>query len=46
MIELIKELPDNVVGIVARGRVTNQECDNVLRPVMEVSLRRHRKLLA
>ena len=35
MIEIIKELPDNVVGIVARGRVTNEECDNVLRPAME-----------
>ena len=44
MIELIKELPDNVVGIVARGRVTNEECDSILRPAMEVSLRRHAKL--
>src|SRR5437588_11075796 len=44
MIELIKELPDNVVGIVARGRVTNQECDNILRPAMEASLKRHRKI--
>src|SRR5438093_1031842 len=44
MIELIKELPDNVVGIIARGRVTNEECDNVLRPAMERSLRRHGKI--
>jgi SpoIIAA-like len=44
MIELIKELPDNVIGIVARGRVTNEECDNVLRPAMEASLRRHSKI--
>jgi len=44
MIEIIKELPDNVVGIVARGRVTNEECDNVLRPAMELSLKRHRKI--
>ena len=44
MIEIIKELPDNVVGIVARGRVTNEECDNVLRPAMEASLKRHRKI--
>lgn len=44
MIELIKELPDNVVGIVARGRVTNEECDNVLRPAMERSLKRHGKV--
>jgi SpoIIAA-like len=44
MIEIIKDLPDNVVGIVARGRVTNEECDNVLRPAMELSLKRHAKL--
>jgi len=44
MIELIEELPDNVVGIVARGRVTNEECDTVLRPAMERSLKRHRKV--
>ena len=44
MIELIKELPDNVVGIHARGRVTNEECDNILRPAMEASLKRHGKI--
>ena len=44
MIELIKELPDNVVGILVRGRVTNEECDGVLRPAMEASLRRHGKI--
>ena len=44
MIEIIKELPDNVVGIVARGRVTNEECDTVLRPAMEASLKRHNKI--
>ena len=44
MLEIIKELPDNVVGILARGRVTNEECDNVLRPAMEASLKWHGKL--
>jgi len=44
MIEIIKELPDNVVGIVATGRVTNEECDDVLRPAMEASLKRHGKI--
>jgi hypothetical protein len=44
MIELINELPDNVIGIVARGRVTNEECDTVLRPAMERSLKRHNKI--
>lgn len=44
MIELIAELPDNVVGIIARGRVTNEECDAVLRPALEHSLKHHRKV--
>jgi hypothetical protein len=44
MLELIEHLPDNVVGIVARGRVTNDECDHVLRPAVERSLKRHRKV--
>jgi stage II sporulation SpoAA-like protein len=44
MLEIIKTLPDNVVGILARGRVTNEECDEVLRPAMERSLRRHGKI--
>jgi hypothetical protein len=44
MIEIIKELPDNVVGIVARGRVTSEECNDVLRPAMEASLGRHGKI--
>jgi len=39
MIKIIKDLPDNVVGIVAKGRVTNEECANILRPVMEDSLK-------
>jgi stage II sporulation SpoAA-like protein len=44
MIELINHLPDNVVGIVTRGRVTREECDNVLRPAMDASARRHGKV--
>ena len=44
MIEVINGLPDNVVAITVTGRVTNEECDNVLRPAMERSLRRHNKI--
>ena len=40
MIQIIDGLPDNVVGIVARGRVTVEDCDKVLKPVMETSLKR------
>jgi SpoIIAA-like len=39
MIRIIEDLPDDVVGIVAKGRVTNAECANILRPVMENSLK-------
>jgi hypothetical protein len=44
MIQIIDGLPDNVVGIVAKGRVTNQDCDKILRPAMENSLKRHDKV--
>jgi hypothetical protein len=43
MLQLIGEFPDNVVGIVARGRVTNEECDAILRPAMERTLKKHPK---
>ncbi len=44
MIELIECLPDNVVGIVARGRVTREECEDILRPALDASARRHGKV--
>ena len=44
MIQIVDGLPDNVVGIVATGRVTNRECREVLRPLMQSSLSRHDKL--
>ena len=44
MIEIVRGLPDNVVGIVATGRVTREECSSVLRPAMERRLRRHDKV--
>ena len=39
MIELIEGLPRNVVGISVRGRVTRQECHDVLTPAVEQSLK-------
>ena len=39
MIRVIDGLPDNVVGIVAKGRVTAADCDKVLKPVMQTSLK-------
>jgi len=44
MLKVIDELPDNVVGIITKGRVTNEECDTVLKPAMERSLKRHNKI--
>ena len=39
MIELIEDLPRNVVGIAVTGRVTNQECREILVPAVEKSLK-------
>jgi hypothetical protein len=44
MIQIIDGLPDNVVGIIAKGRVTNSDCDKVLKPAMESTLKRHDKV--
>jgi SpoIIAA-like len=39
MIELINDLPRNVVGISVRGRVTKDECREILAPAIAKSLR-------
>src|SRR6266478_3744151 len=44
MLELIEGLPGNVVGIVAKGRVTMQDCHDVLMPALKKSRRRHEKI--
>lgn len=44
MIQIVEGLPDNVVAIVAKGRVTNDECNKVLKPLLEKSLKRHEKV--
>ena len=44
MLELIEGLPKNVVGIVAKGKVTMQDCQEVLVPAMRSSLKRHEKI--
>jgi hypothetical protein len=44
MLELIEGLPKNVVGIAASGRVTLQDCREVLLPAIEKSRRRHDKI--
>ena len=44
MIQIVEGLPENVVGIVAKGRVTNEDCNKILKPLMETSLKRHDKV--
>lgn len=44
MIELIEELPDNVIGAVARGEVDDDDYEDVLDPAIEDKLSRHDKL--
>ncbi|HVI05673.1 MAG TPA: STAS/SEC14 domain-containing protein [Sphingomicrobium sp.] len=44
MIQVIEGLPDNVVGIVAKGRITNEDCKTILKPLFEKSLKRHDKV--
>ncbi len=44
MLELIDGLPGNVVGIAVSGRLTMQDCQDVLVPAMQRSLKRHEKI--
>src|SRR3954467_12194936 len=44
MLELIEGLPGNVVGIAVSGRLTLQDCQDVLVPAMQKSLKRHDKI--
>ncbi|HTV89379.1 MAG TPA: STAS/SEC14 domain-containing protein [Stellaceae bacterium] len=44
MIELIEGLPDNVIGIVAKGRITKSDCADVLLPAIDRALEWHHKL--
>lgn len=44
MIEIVEGLPDNVVGIVVSGRLTNKDCARVLVPAIEKSRVWHYRL--
>ena len=44
MIRVVEGLPDNIVGIVAKGRLTNDDWNTVLKPLFETSLKRHKKV--
>ena len=44
MIEIIEGLPQNVVGVIAKGRVTRKDCADSLLPAIERALEWHHKL--
>jgi hypothetical protein len=44
MMELMKGLPDNVLGIVGSGTITGEDYDTVLIPAMKDKLQRHKKI--
>ena len=44
MIELIAGLPDNVVGVDAKGTVTAEDYEKILIPAVEAALKRHAKI--
>ena len=44
MIQVVEGLPDNIVGIVAKGRLTNDDWNTVLKPLFETLLKRHKKV--
>jgi len=44
MIEVMKDLPPNVVGLVARGNVTGKDYEDVVIPTIEARLKEHKKL--
>jgi hypothetical protein len=44
MIEKLAGLPENVVGFVAKGRVTKKDYDDILIPAVEETLRHHAKI--
>ena len=44
MLEIIEGLPRNVVGIVAKGKVTMQDCQDVLVPAIRKSRKRYEKI--
>jgi SpoIIAA-like len=44
MIEIIEGLPDNVVGIIVKGRLTKTDCSEILVPKLKKALDWHYKL--
>jgi hypothetical protein len=44
MMEIIQDMPDNVVAVKASGKVSGEDYDDILIPAVESSLKRHGKI--
>ena len=44
MMEIIQGLPENVVGVVASGKVTGEDYDNVLIPEIMEKIEKYKKI--
>ena len=44
MLELIPNMPENVLGVKAEGKVTGEDYDRVLIPALEDLLKRHKRI--
>jgi hypothetical protein len=44
MIEVISDLPDHVIGITAKGKVTSADYESVIIPLVEEKLKKHAKI--
>ncbi len=44
MIEIMQDMPENVVAVSASGKVTGEDYDNVLIPEIEGRLKKHEKI--
>lgn len=43
MIEVIGDLPDNTIGVAARGKVTAEDYENIIEPIVDEIFQRHEK---
>ncbi len=44
MIEIMQGLPENVVAVIANGKITSEDYDNVLIPAIESKIQKHGKI--
>ena len=44
MLEILKDMPDNIVAVRASGQISGKDYEDVLIPAVETSLKRHGKV--